>query len=285
MTTFGDGWRLHVAHETGFAYEGQARASYNEARLTPATLANQMVLATELKVRPSAARWRYVDYFGNQVITFELDEPHEQLVITAESTVETSAPPVPNGALGWDELRSERILDLYDEFLTDTARTTIAADVVDALRVETRELDPHDAAELVSERVRSLLTYVSGATSVLTSAQEALDQGSGVCQDFTHLGLGMLRGIGIPARYVSGYLHPNAEAQPGETGKGESHAWIEYFTGVWNPLDPTSGARVGPRHVVVAWGRDYSDAAPLTGIYHGAAPTEMDVAVTITRLR
>ncbi len=285
MTSFAEGWRLHVAHETGFAYEGEARASYNEARLSPPTLSSQMVLATDLKVRPSAARWRYTDYFGNQVITFELDEPHEHLIITAEATVETSAPPAPQGPLSRSELCSEQVVDFYDEFLTATPRTHLSDDVLESVRLETEGLDAHQAAEFVSERVRSLLSYVSGATSVQTSAQEALAQGSGVCQDFTHLGLAMLRGIGIPARYVSGYLHPDADAEPGQVGQGESHAWIEYYAGLWNSLDPTSGVRVGPRHVVVAWGRDYSDAAPLTGIYHGAAPMEMGVSVTITRLR
>jgi transglutaminase-like putative cysteine protease len=279
------GWRLHILHETGFEYAGEASASYNEARLTPLVTTNQMVLASELRTTPNAAKWRYSDYFENQVVAFQLDEPHNALKITADSMVETSAVQDPRGSLTRYGLEAHAVTDALDEYLQPTPRTKLSAEVVDAVRAETSALSPHDAAEAISERVRALLTYAKGVTGVQTTAAEALEIGQGVCQDFTHVALAMLRSIGIPARYVSGYLHPHRDAQPGETRSGESHAWVEYFTGEWNQFDPTSGVGVGPRHVVVARGRDYRDAAPLNGIYHGAPASALGVTVTITRVR
>ena len=123
-----------------------------------------------------------------------------------------------------------------------------------------------------------------GATGVRTNAQEAWDQRQGVCQDMAHVTVALLRAAGLPARYVSGYLHADPSAQPGQTITGESHAWVEYWTGTWRACDPTSGAPVRERHVVVARGRDYADIPPLKGIYHGAPASASAVSVEATRL-
>lgn len=279
-----DGWRLHIVHETGFAYDGEARGSYNEARLSPATLDTQSVLGAELRIEPVNGRYPYVDYWGNRVIAFQIDEPHRDLKVTAEATVETSAGAVPTSPFTRADLVDAGLLDLLDEYLIQTDRTLLPEEAVRAITSSTGSLDLHETAAAISEHVRSLLVYTPGATGVQTSAAEALHVGHGVCQDFTHLTLGLLRGSGIPARYVSGYLHPEPDAQVGQTSLGESHAWVEYFAGDWYPIDPTSGSLVGPRHVVIARGRDYSDAAPLKGIYHGAPATALGVTVTVTRL-
>jgi transglutaminase-like putative cysteine protease len=283
-TPHSGGWRLHIVHETGFTYDGEARASYNEARLTPSTMSTQSVLASELRVKPTAARSSYRDYWGNRVIAFQLDESHTALEVTAEATVETSAATGPLGALTRGELFQPAITDLMDELLAPTDQTAVGSSVIEVVRDRASRLETHETAELALETVRGMLTYVPGVTGVHTTAREALSVGKGVCQDFTHLCVGILRGLGIPSRYVSGYLHPDLDAEPGQTGRGESHAWVEYFAGEWNAIDPTSGNPVGPRHVVVARGRDYSDAAPLKGIYHGAPSTSLGVTVTITRL-
>jgi len=278
------GWRLHIVHETGFTYDGEARASHNEARLTPSSLPTQSVLATELRVKPTAGRSTYKDYWGNRVVAFQLDEPHSSLQVTSESTVETAAALAPRGTLGRRDLSSGAVADLMDELLEPTPMTQVPDDLLEAVAQDTAAMDPHEAAAYVSERTRELIEYASGVTGVHTTATEALIVGKGVCQDFTHLGLGLLRGLGIPARYVSGYLYPREGVEPGETTEGESHAWLDYFAGEWNAVDPTSGAEVGPRHVVVARGRDYSDAAPLKGIYHGAPVSVLGVSVAMTRL-
>jgi transglutaminase-like putative cysteine protease len=118
---------------------------------------------------------------------------------------------------------------------------------------------------------------------VYTTAAEAWAAGHGVCQDFTHVLLSVLRTVGIPARYVSGYLHTEHEA-PGDTVVGESHAWVEYWDGQWHALDPTNDRSVGSAHVIVARGRDYSDVAPVSGIYAGGQSAGFVVSVSITQL-
>jgi transglutaminase-like putative cysteine protease len=132
--------------------------------------------------------------------------------------------------------------------------------------------------------VRSTVEYEPGSTGVRTSAQEAWSLRKGVCQDIAHLSVGMLRSVGIPARYVSGYLYPKADAEVGQAVAGQSHAWIEWWAGEWTAFDPTNGSLAGPRHVLVARGRDYADVTPLKGVYHGAPSTGLGVTVEITRL-
>jgi len=282
------GWRLRVVHTTQVSYTEPVRTSFNEARMTPLTLPAQITLDTRVTAGPGVPVWTYCDYWGTFVSVFEITEPHRELSIKAQATVETGqaigAPEPP--PLPWEDLRARarasdsRLL----EYLLTTPLTTVtpaaAATVIDALR----GADPAEAAEEIAARVRAQVSYVPGATGVRTDAQEAWDQGQGVCQDLAHVTVALLRAAGLPARYVSGYLHPNPAAEPGQTGVGESHAWVEYWTGSWRPLDPTSGAPVQERHVVVARGRDYADIPPLKGIYHGAPASALAVTVEVTRL-
>ena len=156
----------------------------------------------------------------------------------------------------------------------------VAATVLDVMH----DADPEQAAEEIAARVRSQVRYMPGATGVRTNALQAWDQGQGVCQDMAHVTVALLRAAGLPARYVSGYLHSDPAAEPGQTAVGESHAWVEYWAGAWRACDPTSGAPVAERHVVVARGRDYADIPPLKGIYHGAPTGALDVTVEVTRL-
>jgi transglutaminase-like putative cysteine protease len=128
------------------------------------------------------------------------------------------------------------------------------------------------------------LRYERGATHVHTSSAEARAAGKGVCQDFVHVTLALLRAAGLPARYVSGYLHPAVDAEVGATIAGESHAWVEFWAGEWVAVDPTSLADVGSRHVLLARGRDYADVRPLAGVYSGPAAEDFGVAVEVTRL-
>lgn len=132
--------------------------------------------------------------------------------------------------------------------------------------------------------VRSELDYVPGTTGVHSSGLDALREGKGVCQDFAHLSLIMLRGMGIPARYVSGYLHPTRGAAVGDTIDGQSHAWVQAWTGGWWDYDPTNDSEINEQYVSVGVGRNYSDVAPLKGIYSGEGSTDLDVVVEITRL-
>ncbi len=147
-----------------------------------------------------------------------------------------------------------------------------------------RSRPPAHAVEAAAAWVHGQLSYGKGATDVASTAADALRIGSGVCQDFAHLTLAVLRAMGIPARYTSGYVHPSPEAGVGATVEGQSHAWVEAWTGAWCPFDPTNGSDVGERHVVVARGRDYTDVSPLKGIFHGGPAAGLDVTVSLTRL-
>ncbi|MDQ1462579.1 MAG: hypothetical protein QOI08_4063, partial [Actinomycetota bacterium] len=143
---------------------------------------------------------------------------------------------------------------------------------------------PRETVEAVSTWVRESLAYETGATDVSTNARSALELGRGVCQDFVHVALAVLRAAGIPARYASGYLHPDADGAVDVAVTAQSHAWLEAWTGSWQRVDPTNGARVGEEHVLVARGRDYGDVTPLKGVYNGPPSRSSDVRVTIRRV-
>jgi transglutaminase-like putative cysteine protease len=144
---------------------------------------------------------------------------------------------------------------------------------------------PTELAREVAGRIHDEVRYVSGSTIVSSHAEEAWNLRSGVCQDMVHLAIGCLRVAGVPARYVSGYLHPSSEPVIGEAAAGDSHAWVEWWDGAWVGFDPTNDLEPGDRHMVVARGRDYGDVAPVTGIFSGGAAASMFVSVVVTRLR
>jgi len=282
---YGTGWRLRITHRTHVTYKGSARASYNEARMSPPTLPRQTTLASRLTTDSQAPIWSYRDYWGTQVSAFDVMAPHEELIITATATVETSPAAPPPPPLPWAELAAAAAGGQLLEFLMPTARTTVSAELAGSAREQAAAAaDPAEAAAAIATWVRDRVNYVPGSTGVQTSAQEAWDQGQGVCQDIAHLTVALLREAGVPARYVSGYLYPKADAQPGDEVTGQSHAWVEYWTGEWAACDPTNRADVGERHVVVAAGRDYADVPPLKGIYHGAPSSTMEVSVRLARL-
>jgi len=278
-------WRLSVEHTTTYRYEGDVLASYNEARLTPAR-DQQLVLDHRVQVVPRVPILRYIDYWGSEVCAFDVTEPHRRLAVTGVSLVETSpGRAIPGDAVGWDDLRVAETRDDWWEYLMGSAfvRCDDARIAEAALMLAARHT-PADVVRAVSEWTRERLVYEPGATTVTTTASEALDLGRGVCQDFVHVAIAVLRASGIPARYASGYLHPGEDAAIGDTVTGQSHAWLEAWLGDWYAVDPTSGAAVGERHVLVARGRDYGDVAPLKGVFHGPPDLSADVRVAIERV-
>jgi transglutaminase-like putative cysteine protease len=275
-------WRLRIKHVTGFTYEGQSHASYNEARLTPMTLPWQVTLFSQVEVHPPASTYRYYDYWGTLVTAFDIQRQHGELKVVASSLVETDEPP-PVTPVGWSGLAAA--VDQHAELLASTPRTSISSELESvAAGLGGAAAAPADAALAIAEFVRAEVAYVPGSTGVQTSAQEAWNLRKGVCQDIAQLTVAMLRSRGIPARYVSGYLHPKREAEIGQTVAGQSHAWVEWWCGDWVGHDPTNGVPVGPRHVVVARGRDYDDVAPLKGVYHGPPSSAIAVTVEVTRV-
>ncbi|MGN6326996.1 transglutaminase family protein [Pseudolysinimonas sp.] len=277
--------RLRIRHETGFRYEGEVTASYNEARMLPASFDGQLVLHSQLDVQPTAGQRGYVDYWGTRVSSFDVLQPHTRLTLTATSVVEVRPREHPVHRLGWEALadEAERRTEFVEQ-LAQTRRTEPPAELVELAREALAASDsPCDAALAIARLVGERIAYLPGSTSVTSTAADAWAAGSGVCQDITHLAVGALRSVGIPARYVSGYLHPVPEAEIGVAVEGESHAWVEWFCGSWRGFDPTNLIEVGDRHVRVGHGRDYGDVAPLRGVYAGPAGSELFVRVQITR--
>jgi transglutaminase-like putative cysteine protease len=274
-----DGWRLKVAHETRFDYDIPARASYNEVRLTPRTERRQTALETKVVTVPVAPQYSYIDYWGTSVIAFNVDRGHDMLSMVGSSLVDTQRPEEPEDA-SWEEVGdaaltmadhlSHKLYTLPDEQLRDLA-------------LSLRRDRPLETARRIMERTHGALEYVRGVTNVHTSAHEAFVDGVGVCQDFAHLALAMTKSVGLPSRYVSGYFHPEVDAVIGEEITGESHAWVEVWTGSWWGYDPTNDCPIGERHVAIGRGRDYSDVPPVKGIFAGNANHTMQVGVRITR--
>jgi transglutaminase-like putative cysteine protease len=257
--------------------------------MTPLTLPTQTTLESRVTAGAGVPVWSYVDYWGTVVSVFDLPEAHDDLLIRAISTVETEpfgGIPAPGTRPGWPELRQHGRSGRLLEYLLPTALTTVAEDISKAAigEISGPSMSPDETAAAISALVHDHATYLPGATGVRTNAQEAWDKGQGVCQDMAQIAVSLMRATGLPARYVSGYLHPDPKAEPGSTSVGQSHAWVEYWAGSWIALDPTSGAPVGERHVAVARGRDYGDVPPLKGIYHGPPDSDMQVTVEVTRL-
>jgi transglutaminase-like putative cysteine protease len=277
-------WRLRVVHTTGYAYQSAVTASYNEARLTPQSDARQNVILNRVETIPATRSYRFTDYWGTAVTAFDLHAPHTDLTVTSSSVVETEKPEPPETDVDWKDLESEAVIDRFDEYLRHTERTPDSKRLRPLYKRFAKIEEPNDAVVAVAKWVRDELDYLPGTTSVHASGLDALHAGKGVCQDFVHLSLMLLRGMGIPARYVSGYLHPKKNAVVGDTVDGRSHAWLQAWTGSWWNYDPTNDSEINEQYVSVGVGRDYADVAPLKGIYSGEGATDLDVVVEVTRL-
>lgn len=277
--------RLRIEHQTGFTYPGEVSASYNEARMLPGSTDSQFVLSSSLDIEPSTAVNHYVDYFGTRVAAFDVLSPHTGLQIIARSLVEVRPRPLEHVEMTWKRLTKEASgsIDTVEQ-LGQTWRTAPHPEVAEIARtIAAQHNDPGTAAQAITAAIGDAVEYMPGVTGVHSNANEAWESRKGVCQDMAHIAIGALREVGIPARYVSGYLHPKPNAEIGVAVTGESHSWVEWFAGQWQGFDPTNNSEITDRHVLVGRGRDYSDVPPLRGVYAGVHEAELHVEVTITR--
>lgn len=277
--------QLRIVHTTRFEYDGKAVASYNQARLTPITTPEQIVVHNRLEVSPKPWTFDYRDYFGTAVTAFEVVDPHESMTVTATSTVQTNRPAVPPAELTWEQVAEREVSDRWTEYLTISDLVAPTPDFAQrAKQVAADHELPGDAALDLCALVHDEVEFAPGVTDVRGTAATAWQQRAGVCQDLAHLVVGGLRTVGIPARYVSGYVHPHTDPVVGETVSGHSHAWVEWWDAGWRALDPCHHVTLDDRYVSLAHGRDYRDVRPISGIYSGAATSRMTVGVEITRL-
>lgn len=279
------GRQLRIVHHTGYRYQREVATSHNEARMTPRSNREQIVLATTLEISPTAWTYAFRDYWRTHVTAFEIPAPHDRLQVVATSTVEVGDRATAGHGLSWEEVGAPDLADLQVEMLQLASHVEPPGELRTLARRIRREAEtPAQAVHQVVDAIRERVEYVPGATEVHTRASQVWETRAGVCQDLVHLGLGALRSIGIPARYVSGYVMPSQDPVVGQVQTGESHAWLQYWDGTWVGLDPTNDTAPGDFHVEIGVGRDYFDIPPLKGIYSGSSESDMFVEVEITVL-
>ncbi|HZC45908.1 MAG TPA: transglutaminase family protein [Candidatus Acidoferrum sp.] len=265
---------LRICHTTRFDYEMPAYDSHNEVRMKPLEGARQRCVRFELEIGPDAAVFEYDDYYGNRVHGFSIHERHPTLIVTAKSLVERIPGPQPPAlAMPFGEfLLEDHVRNRIEYDFLSASRHVPFSDPMRKFfwlaKPDTSE-DVAVYANRVVAFIRDQFVYEPGMTKVQSTADEILTVGGGVCQDFAHLTIGVLRLAGIPSRYVSGYLAPAAKATVETVGAQASHAWLEaQLPGQgWTGFDPTNGCTVDERHIRVAVGRDYSDVPPMRGVY------------------
>jgi transglutaminase-like putative cysteine protease len=276
--------RLHIEHTTIFTYEEPISEAYTEMRLKPIEAAGQRCLWFTLTTEPRGEVMQYTDGYGNLVNHFDTLQSHDRVVVTAISEVHTPTTFMDDG-------RMLTPLGLFDF----QAPTTYAPEEEIISDFAAPHLNKNDAVTTAMELMNALyssIMYVPGATDVKTTAPEALRLGRGVCQDFAHIMLAACRSIGLPARYVSGYLYnPQLIDNRLEQGvpvppNAASHAWVDvYVEGQgWISLDPTHNCAQTDEYVRVATGRDYADVPPTRGVYKGQAKERLTVNVSVKAL-
>jgi len=278
---------LHVYHRTLYRYPTPATESHNELRLMPWNDDAQTRLDFRLTVRPSAPVFSY-RLPGGTVHHFNVREPHTELEIVAEARVETRRTN-PFESLNlldddWEFYRRFSVQQDFAEFLAPTRLVPLHAEAERIAQVARRKAGASAASFLITltRLLNRVLTYEPGATHVHTTLDEFLANRRGVCQDFAHLMLSVCRSQGIPARYVSGYLHL-ALGQTATHLDSGTHAWVECLlpSGVWRGFDPTNSLLANEYYVKAHLGRDYADAAPTRGVYRGPAEHTMEAEVRV----
>lgn len=296
--------RYDVRHTTTYSYSEPVPVCHNEVHLVPRELSRQRLLATALEVDPAPAGISTsTDYFGNQVGYFSVEEGHERLVVIATSSVAVE-PPRPwqeHASPAWEAIR-DGVASAADpeaiaarEFVLDSPFVRLAPQLAEWARQSFTPGRPWAEAVMdLTRRIHRDFVYDPTATTTSTPVEEVFAHRRGVCQDFAHLQIACLRSLGLPARYVSGYLcnerrvHGTAGADAndaGMVGADASHAWLAAWGGPagWLDVDPTNDCQAGLLHITVAWGRDYADVSPIKGVCVGGGRHAIDVAVHVTR--
>lgn len=284
-----------IVHRTVYDYTEVVAACQNEARLMPRNFADQTCMSSRLVIDPAPAdyseRW---DFYGNQVAYFSLQQPHQQLVVQAESEVQVHpiSPQLDYSVdMPW-ETACSRLSAGLDPVMLDARQYALNSPMVAASRdLElyalpsfTKQRPMVAAVHDLMQRIHTDFAYDPSFTSIATPLDRVLKHRRGVCQDFAQLAIGCLRSLGLAARYVSGYvetLPPPGQARL--VGADASHAWFSVYVPDygWLDLDPTNNQKPSGRHITIAWGRDFADVTPLKGVLFGSGEHELTVAVDV----
>jgi transglutaminase-like putative cysteine protease len=288
MTTYS------VRHTTLYEYDAQVLHAHHVARLRPRRTEYQQVLMTDLDIKPRAhSVSNRPDYFGNDTDSIEVQEVHDHLEVTARSVVCVLPRPLadnpPKDSISWEQ--AARIISTEPESLREyeysldsplVRRHRLLANYAQQSFPAGRPIV--DGVIDLNRRINEDFTYDPAATEISTPLAQVLREKRGVCQDFAHVAIGCLRALGLPARYVSGYLETQPpEGQPRLVGADASHAWAAVYVPDrgWLDFDPTNNVLPSERHVTVAWGRDFSDVSPLKGTVLGGGSHRLTVGVDV----
>jgi len=282
-----------IRYLTTYDYDTDVADNLNALRVAPAANSRQRCDEFSVRLNPEVRLHRHSDYFGTEVVEFEISHPHRQLTIDVRARVSTNAPPEPPKA-PWDALREQGYREAGGEFLLQTGDAPAHPVLEQLLATTGTAPNPLAALLLIAELIPDRFEYNQGATYVDSTVEDLLEAGGGVCQDFVHLGLCLLRHHGIAARYVSGYLfaaNDTDPTHPEESIEVDTHAWLEALLPVpggdeptWVGADPTNRGLAGENHVKIGHGRHYADVPPIKGVYRGVAEATHEAHVTMTRL-
>jgi transglutaminase-like putative cysteine protease len=284
---------FHIRHRSTYTYGGSVTRSDHRLQLRPRDTQRQSLSSFELDVTPPHGSLTFqTDYFGNPIHLLSVEEPHDALVIEARSQVEVVRPrsaPMQFDTVADVQAAISRPMSVEALEAAEFAFPSQFTAANDAIEDLARELFPPDrplmeAARELTARIFTDFDYSPAATTAATFATDAFAARHGVCQDFAHVYLAVCRSIGVPARYVSGYLltHP-PQGQEKLIGSDASHAWVAVWapTGAWVDFDPTNNMLPGEEHITTAWGRDYGDVSPVNGVVLGGGGHSVDVAVDV----
>jgi len=284
----------HITHRTVYEYTAPVSVSHHVARLEPLATAAQSRESFSLQIFPEPAlRKTRTDYFGNQLCFFAIQEIHSKLEIITSSrvTVRADKPAQNESTAPWESVAamfrdpvSPEVVEPY-QFFFDSPQIRASAELADYARESFSENTPLlPGARDLNRRIFKDFKFDTRATTVATPLEEVWEKRRGVCQDFAHLGIACLRSLGLPARYVSGYLRTRPpEGKPRLVGADASHAWFSIFspgTG-WVDFDPTNNVQPAEEHITVAYGRDFGDVSPVAGILTGGGKHVVKVAVDV----
>jgi transglutaminase-like putative cysteine protease len=281
-----------ITHNTRYTYGHPAAEAYGEARLTPPDLPSQKVISHEISIDPDTKTSVYTDHFGNIVHFFSLPYRHRKLTVSNRVLVETNPVPLPTGSLELSVQEARQIFasaltDIFD-FLQPTEVVEIGKEAVQWSRKYLRgDIPLGEGLQRLNEAIYESFDYKKGSTDNSTALSAIWKERKGVCQDFAHVGLSILRTAGLPARYVCGYIEtdPPKAGEKALTGAVATHAWIEVLVPgmTWVALDPTNRQWCNERYVAVSFGRDFRDATPLRGTFKGSGGQVMNVKVFMKR--
>jgi transglutaminase-like putative cysteine protease len=286
--------KYRIIHKTTYVSADPVSVGHNEAWLTPRETLSQRVLAQHIEIDPQPSiRSTLIDYFGNSVTQFAFNEGYHTLTVSADDEVEIFAGPAADssGPALETVIAATRghvtaaDLEAY-EFTFDSPRCRAAPEFAEYARTACAPQRPVlEALADLMQRFHADFHYDSSVTTVSTPVEQVFRHRSGVCQDFAHLMISILRSMGLAARYVSGYLRTlPPPGKPKLIGADASHAWLAAYCGPlgWIDLDPTNNVFPATDHITIAWGRDYTDVAPIKGVYVGGSSPQPDVSVDVT---